>query len=107
AVKTKRGERTHAVLTQLRIVAALYDAEQRAVQCRVLEGALAALGPAQRQLHGTLELGALGRKPHAFVELHGNIGTEQDLHRDGALRRQLDLGAVEMRTERDTLVAHF
>ena len=50
---------------------------------------------------------ALGRQPHAFVELHGDIGAEQDLHFDGALRRQLDHGAVEMRAEGDARLRHF
>ena len=65
------------------------------------EGALAALRPAQRQLHGAFDLGAFGRKRDAFVELHGDVGAEQDLHFDGAFRRQFDHGAVEMRAERD------
>ena len=68
---------------------------------RAFEGALAALGPAQRQLHGALDLAALGGQPHAFVELHGDVGAEQDLHLDRALRRQLDHRAVDMGAEGD------
>ena len=50
---------------------------------------LLALAPAQRQLHRPLDLLALGRQPQAFVELHGNVGAEQRLDFDGALRRKL------------------
>ena len=57
---------------------------------RALEGALAALGPAQRQLHRALDLVARRRQPQAFVELHGDVGAEQPLDLDRALRRQLD-----------------
>ena len=74
---------------------------------RLLEGALAALGPAQRKIHRALDLAPLGRQPHAFVELHGDVGAEQNLHLDGALRRQCDHGAVEMGAERDALFLDF
>ena len=40
-----------------------------------------------------------GRQPHAFVHLHGDVGAEQPLHLDRTLRRQFDLGAVDMRAE--------
>ena len=107
AVEADSGERARARLAQVLIVAALHDAEQRLADGRLLEGALAALGPAQRQLHGALDLAPLGRQPHAFVELHGDVGAEQDLHLDGALRRQLDHGAVEMGAEGDALLLDF
>src|SRR3981081_4720877 len=72
---------------------------------RGLERALAALAPAQRELHGAFNVAALGRQPHAFVELHGDIGAQQQLHLDRPLRRQFDLGAVDMRTERHPVFA--
>jgi hypothetical protein len=58
-----------------------------------------ALGPAQRQLHRALDIGALRRQPHAFIHLHGDVGAEQALHLDRALRRQLDFCAIDMRAE--------
>ena len=74
-------------------------ARGRRVRC--LEGALAALGPAQRQLHRALDLVARRRQLEAFVELHGDVGAEQRLDLDRAFGRQLDHRAVEMRAEGD------
>ena len=88
-------------------VAALRDAEQHVAVRRRLEGALAALAPAQRKLHRALDIAAFRRQPHAFVHLHGDVGAEQPLHLDRALRRQLDLGAVDMRAKRHGLLAHL
>ena len=80
-----------ALRAQLRIVAALHDAEQRAAGRRALEGALAALGPGERQPHGAIEFGLRRRQLQAFVELHGDVGAEQMLDFDRALGRKLDL----------------
>src|SRR6202030_3998574 len=107
AVEADAGERAGALLAQRLIVAALNDAEQSAARRRLFEGALAALGPAQRQFHRPIDLAPVGRQPNAFVELHGDVGAEQDLHLDGALRRQIDHGAVEMGAERDALLLNL
>ena len=48
ALKVHIDERGEALLAQLGLVAALHDPEQRAAGQSTLEGALAALGPAQR-----------------------------------------------------------
>jgi len=47
-----------------------------------------------------LDIGALRRQTHAFVELHGDVGAEQPLHLDRALGRQFHLEPVDMRAER-------
>src|SRR5215471_1954575 len=64
-----------------------------------LESALAALGPSERQLHGATQLSVRCRQLQAFIELHGDIGAEQTLDLDYPLRRKLDDGAIDMRTE--------
>ena len=94
-----------ADLAQFGNVAALHDAEQHAPLGRLIECTLGALGPAQRQLHRAFDVVAVGWQPHAFVHLHGNVGAEQALHLDRALRRQLDLRAIDMRAERHRLLA--
>ena len=99
AVKADLDQAPRAGAAQVRHVAALRDAEQHVAGWRGLERALAALGPAQRELHRALDIAALRRQPHAFVHLHRDIGAEQPLHLDRALRRQFDLGAVDMRAE--------
>jgi len=81
---------------QLRHVAALRDAEQHVSLRRGLESALAALRPAQRQLHRALDIAALGRQPDAFIHLHRDIGAEQPLHLDRTLRRQFHHGTVDV-----------
>ena len=88
-------------------VAALHDAEQHVTIRRGLERPLAALRPAQRQPHRALDIVAPGRQPHALVHLHGDVGAEQPLHLDRTLRRQLDLGAVDMRAEGHGLLAYL
>jgi len=65
--------------------------------CR--EGSLAPLAPTQRQPHGALDVDTGGRQLDAFVELHGDVGAEQELDLDRAFRAELDHGAVEMRAE--------
>ena len=96
AVKSDIGERAGALRAQHRIVAALHDGEQCAARRRALEGALAALRPAQRQPHGAIEFRLAARQLDALVELHNDVGAEQRLDFDGALRRQVDHGAVDM-----------
>ena len=106
-MKIELDQAPHARRAQPFMVAALHDPEQRPLGRRFFEGTLAALGPTQRQLHCTIDFGVLGRKPHAFVKLHRDIGAEQDLHLDRALRRQLDHRAIDMRAECDARLAHL
>ena len=82
----------------------MHDAEQSASRGHALEGALAALGPGEGELHGAAQFGVHRRQPHAFVELHGDVGAEQVLDLDCALGRKLDGGAIEMRAEGHSLV---
>ena len=71
AVKADRRERVGAErCAQVAVVAALHDAEQRAGPRLLAEGALAALGPGEREAHGALELGARRGSADALVELH-------------------------------------
>ena len=101
ALEFHRGHHPRAFRPQRRHVAALHDAEQGTAWLGEFEGALGAFGPAQRQAHRPLDLCRLGRQTHAFVELHGDVGAEQILDLDGALRRQLDGGAIDVRAEYD------
>ena len=99
AVKADPDQALRACTAQFRHIAALRDAEQHVAGGRGLKRALAALRPAQRELHRTLNIAALGRQPHAFIELHGDVGTEQPLQLDRALGRQLEAQAVDVRAE--------
>src|SRR5207302_1565871 len=65
------------------------------------EGAPRALGPAHRQFHRRLDRLARGGVGGAFVERHRDIGAEEALNLDRALRGQEMPAAVEMRAERD------
>ena len=94
-------ERARRLLPQLRQDPALHNAEQRAAGGGSLEGALASLGPAQRKQHRALNLGVGGGQLHAFVELHDDIGIEQPLDLNGALRGELKHRSVEVGAERD------
>ena len=76
----------------------------RALTARTRAGAL---GPAQRQLHGALGLLLLGRQLDALVELHLDVGAEQALDLDRALRRQHVRRAVDVRLEAHALLAHL
>ena len=107
AVKTDVDQGLGAGLTEFGYVTALRDAEQQVSGRCGLEGPLAALRPAQRKLHGALDIAALRRQPHAFIELHGDVGAKQPLHLDRALRRQLGAGAVDMRAKGHRLFADF
>ncbi len=91
-----------AHLAQIGIDAPLHDAEQRlACLTQRRERCLAALGPAERQLQRRPRFVMRRRKRRALVEHHLDVGAEQALHLDGALRRQLYRGAVDMRLEGD------
>ena len=107
AVETDLGQFARACVPQFRIVAALNDSEQHASLGCSLEGAPAALGPAQRELHGALDVVAPGRQTNAFVELHRDVGAEQPLYVDRALRRQFDRCAVDVGSEGDSVFLHF
>ena len=69
------------------------------------KGAARALGPTHRQLHRGFD--GLGRRRvgRAFVERHRDVGAEQALDRDRALRGQQMGAAVEMRAEGDAVLA--
>jgi hypothetical protein len=83
---------------QAEVGAALDDAEQ-AVAVAADEGRLRALGPAQGQLHGALDLGSGRRQGDALVEHHGDRGIQEMLDLDRALGRQLVPAAVVVRAE--------
>ena len=87
-------------------VAALHDAEQRPPRL-VAERDAAALGPAQRQAHGVLDRLVGGGQPHAFVELHLDVGAQKTLDFDGALGRQHMGRAVDVRLEGDAGLVDF
>ena len=55
---------------------------------------------AQGKAHGAFNLVLARRQADALVELHLDVGAEQPLDLDGALRRQHVLRAVEMGAER-------
>src|SRR5262249_35456267 len=105
AVEPHGDECARTLGTQPPVVAALHDAKQRAPRRRTFERAPAALGPGQRQAHAAFDFVVLRRQFYAFVELHDDVGAEQELNLDGALRAELVRSAVEMRTERHALVA--
>jgi hypothetical protein len=79
---------------------ALDDAEHR-LPGLLPEGDAAALGPAQGQAHGALGLLVRAGQLHALVELHLDVGAEQPLDLDGALRGQRMGRAVDVGLERD------
>ena len=83
-MKADAGQRMGALRAQLRVVAALHDAEQRAAGRRALERKFAALGPGERELHRTRQLGAGVRQLDALIELHDDVGAEQRLDLDRA-----------------------
>jgi hypothetical protein len=103
-LEIESGEALRRKLAQLRNISALDDAEHR-LSGLVAEGHAATLGPAQRHFHGALDLGLAGGQPHAFIQLHLNIGSEQSLDLDRAFRAHLVARAINMRLERDTLLA--
>ncbi len=106
ALQMHRRQRFGRAHPQRRIVTALDDAEHRLARL-VAERGLAALGPAQRKIARARDLGRLGGQRHAFVELHLDVGIEQALDLDRALRRQLVDGAVEMRAKSDAALVEF
>ena len=107
AGKADADEGTGALGAQRRVVAALHDAEQGAARRRTLERALAALGPAQRQPHRAFHFGTRRGQLQAFVELHHDVGPEQILDFDRALRRERDHRAVDVRAERDAALVEL
>ncbi len=108
ALEADLGQAARALLAQGLIVAALHDAEQRAAGQRHSRRRACSARPNAASSFMARSISALlGRQPHAFVELHGDVGTEQNLHFNGALGRQLHHGAVEMRTERHALLRDF
>ena len=98
AVKSDIDERARARDPQVRDVAALHNSEQCA-SVPVIECALAALGPAQRELHRALDVGSRRRQADAFVKLHRNVGAEQTLDLDRTFGREHDRRAVDMGAE--------
>src|SRR5262249_25862012 len=106
-VKPDIGEDARALGPQGHIVSALDNAEQRVALWCLLERAFAALGPSERELHGATELGPLCGQAQAFIELHCDVGTQQNLNLDRALRRKFDDGPVEMRSKDHALVLDF
>ncbi len=82
----------------------MHDAEESVACRRALEGALTALGPGEGKLHGATQLGLGCRQLQALIELHRDVGAEQNLDFDRALGRKLDDGAVEVGAEGHALV---
>ena len=91
-----------ASFPQIGVDAPLHDAEQGlALRARGGESVLAPFGPAERQVERGLGLVARGGIWRALVEHHLDVGAEQALHTNSALRRQLDGGAVDVGLEGD------
>jgi hypothetical protein len=110
ARKVHVDQRCERLLAQVLEHAALHDAEERVGVLQSREFALAALGPAQAQLHRDARLGlgrdvALGVVGRALVELHRDVAVQDglDLHRD--LGREKELVAVDGRGELHALLA--
>ncbi len=96
-VERDRFERLDRAPAQIRVYAALDDAEQRGVGAALpecIEGVAAAPGPAYGKLHRLPGDGMLDRILGTLVEHHDDIGIEPVLDLDRALGRQVDLGAV-------------
>src|SRR5690606_26162558 len=100
---------------EVRVDAALHDAEQRGVAAvraaRVpplqrVERLAASRRPAERELHRDFRVRPARGIRRALVENHHDVGIERTLHLDRALRRQHDLRAVDRRAELDTGLGH-
>jgi hypothetical protein len=100
ALEVHRRESFGRADAQIRLVSALHDAEH-CLSLLVTESLCGPFGPAQRQLHGPLDLGALRRQADALVELHLDVAVEKVLDLDRALRRQRMRGTVDMGAEGD------
>jgi hypothetical protein len=96
------------VLAQASIGAALDDAEQGLAGFgNAGKGVLAALGPGKREIDRALDVLARGGQRDALVELHLDVGAEQTLDLDGALRGEQVRGAVDVRLEGDAIFGDF
>ena len=98
ALQVERRERRRALDPKRLDRAALHDAEHRLAGL-FAERDPAAFGPAQGQAHGLLGHFVRAWQLHAFVELHLDVGAEQALDLDRALRRHHVGRAVDMRLE--------
>ena len=66
-----------------------------------------ALSPRHCQAQAFFSARAVGGILGAFIEGHGNVSAEGDLHVHGMLWREEVTGAVEVRAEADTFVRDF
>src|SRR4029077_17236195 len=98
-VKADFDETPRAGLAEVRNVASLRNTKKHITGRRGLERPLAALRPAQGELHRALEIAAFGRQPHTLVHLHRDLRAEQPLYLDRALRRQFHHGSVDVGTK--------
>ena len=86
--------------------AALDDAEERLIGPRV--GVLDSAGPSGSSgRRPSAIVGLVGRQGRAMVEAHRDVGPERLLDRHGALGRQLEQAAVEVRAERHAVVGQL
>ena len=106
AVEADLDEPRRRALPQTGVNAALDDTEDPEPRPR-REGMARALGPAHRQFHRGFDRLALGGVGGALVERHRDVGAEQALDLDRALRGQQMPAAVEMRAKLDPLLADF
>jgi hypothetical protein len=97
AVEADARQALEAGVAQVRVDAALHDAEQGIPGTR--ECRLGALGPAQAELHRFLGLLVRRRVRRAIVEHHGDIGIERALHAHRFLGCQQQPIAVDGRGE--------
>src|SRR5258708_1118211 len=68
---------------------------------------LAALRPAQRQLHRGLGPRPVGGVFRALIECHDDVGAQPDLSRDRALGAEKMRSPIQMRAKSDTLLGDF
>ena len=93
--------------SQMRMDAALHDAEQGAGRFCAVVLTKAARRPTHRQFHGCARL-CLGRGiRRAFVEAHGHIGGQDPLNAHGFLGREEHRGAVDGRAKVRTFFGDF
>ncbi len=107
AGKIHADERLGRAPAQLRVGAALHDAQTAPAPARRARAKAARARSAQRSDSsiGALHFGRLRRQLDALVELHLDVGAEQALDLDGALRRQHVARAVDVRLEAHALLA--
>ena len=105
AVEADRDQRLGASLAQIGIDAPLHDAEQGLARLGQLETRASIARPSAATAPSRSSASScVAGNGRAFVEHHLDIGAEQTLHLDGALRRERDAGAVEMRLEGDAVL---